>query len=90
MITMSYEEFSGLVAQFLDGTSVQTILAAVLVGLTAAWRLLHWASRAREERRLQAAAAAYAARELAREEIPPAPGFSKRRKRELIQAGIEA
>jgi len=90
MITVSYEELSALAAQIPDGSGAQSILAAVLVGLTAAWRLLHWASRAREERRLQAAAAAYAARELAREELPAAPRYRVRRKRELIQAGVEA
>lgn len=90
MIAMSYEELSALAARFFDSAGAQTLLAAVLVGLTVAWRLLRWISRAREERRLQAAVAAYAARELAREELPAAPLFSTRRKRELIQAGVEA
>jgi hypothetical protein len=58
MITISYEEFSGLVAQLLDGSGRQTFLAAMVVGLTAAWRIFRWLSRARAERRLQAAAEA--------------------------------
>jgi hypothetical protein len=90
MITMSYEEFSGLAAQLLGDSSTQTVLASMLVGLTAAWRVLRWLSRTRVNRRLQAAAAAYAARELAREESPRAPVFPTRKKRELIQAGVEA
>jgi hypothetical protein len=90
MITMSYEEFSGLVAQLLDGSGRQAILAAAVVGLTAAWRLIRWQSRARTERRLQAAAAAYAARELARELLPSVPLYSASKSRELIQAGAEA
>jgi hypothetical protein len=90
MITMSYEEFSGLVAQLLDGSGRQTVLAAMAVGLTAAWRVFRWQSRARAERRLQAAAAAYAARELAQERRPNAPHFPVRRNRDLIQAGAEA
>jgi hypothetical protein len=90
MFTISYEELSALAAQILDGTSAQTVLAAVLVGLTAAWRVLRWLSRGREARRLQAAAAAYAARELARELHPGHAVFPTRRTREWIQAGAEA
>jgi hypothetical protein len=90
MITMSYEEFSGLVAQLLDGSGRQTLLAVIVVGSTAVWRVFRWLSRTRAERRLQAAAAAYAARELAQERRPNAPHFPARRNRELIQAGAEA
>jgi hypothetical protein len=90
MITISYEEFSELVAQILDGSGRQTLLAAMVVGLTAVWRIFRWQSRARAERRLQAAAAAYAARELAHERRPDAPHYPTRRNRDLIQAGAEA
>jgi hypothetical protein len=90
MITLSYEEFSGLVAQLLDGSGRQMLLAAMVVGLSAAWRLFRWQSGARAERRLQAAAAAYAARELAQARRPNAPHYPARRNRELIQVGAEA
>jgi len=90
MVTITYQEFSELVAQLLDGSGRQTILAAMVVGLTAAWRLFRWQSRTRAERRLQAAAAAYAARELAREPRPHAPHYAARGNRELVQAGAEA
>ena len=64
MITSSGEELGLLLSQFFHGPGglVLAVLGSTLVGL-----ILQRRHRARIERRLQAAATAYASRELARE-----------------------
>ncbi len=63
-IAMDILNIGGLWARITERLDGETILAAGAVGLTVAWRVFRWQYRARIERRLQAAAAAYAAREL--------------------------
>ncbi len=64
---MDILNITGLWARFTERPDGEAILAAGAVGLTVAWRVFRWQYRARIERRLQAAAAAYAARELGRD-----------------------
>lgn len=66
MNTISLGEFAENLSQTLAGSDTQFLLAAAVLGVTIVLRILHGQYRARIARRLQAAAAAYAARELAR------------------------
>jgi hypothetical protein len=68
MSEYSLNEFGELWSRFLGGHDREVILWAAALGLTATLRILRWQYRARIERRLQAAAAAYAAREMAQEQ----------------------
>jgi hypothetical protein len=76
MITMSSNDLGEFWTRLVEQPDSRTILAAAAVGLAVAWRILRWQHRARVERRLQAAAAAYAARELALERQPVSAGFA--------------
>jgi hypothetical protein len=76
MITMRIYDLGELWARFTEQPDNRTVLAVAAVGLAIAWRILRWQHRAQVERRLQAAAAAYAARELAQARQPARSGFA--------------
>ena len=76
MLTMNFFELSEFWARLIEQPDHRTILVAAAVGLTVGWRILRWQRRAQVERRLQAAASAYAARELAQEREPARAGFA--------------
>jgi hypothetical protein len=67
LIMSSLNEFSVMWSRVVGGHDREVLLASAAFGLTVTLRILRWQYRARIERRLQAAAAAYAARELAQE-----------------------
>jgi hypothetical protein len=76
MFTMNFYDFGELWTRFVEQPDSQTLLAAAAIGLAVAWRILRRQHRAQTERRLQAAAAAYAARELAQEQQISATGLA--------------
>ena len=85
MISMNFYELSELWTRHVEHADNRTMLAAAAVGLAVVWRILSWQQRTRIERRLQAAAAAYAARELCRD-----TGYSESRAQSGSRLAMES
>ncbi len=72
---MNFYGFDEWWRRLVEQPDSETLLPAAVLGLAVAWRILRRQHRAQIERRLHAAAAAYAARELAQEQQTSATGF---------------